>query len=208
MNSPDSIFIVVLTGGIASGKTAVSDHFAKLGVPVIDTDVIARHVVQPGSPALQQISKLFGSDYIDASGNLDRLKMRATIFAEPEKKQQLEQILHPEIAKQSLQRITDCKAAWCILVVPLWAETGLFPWVDRVLVVDAGESVQIERVMQRDGIDHQQAEAILAAQAPRQERLKLADDVIENNGTLDELESKVKTLFEKYSNLAREKHPV
>ena len=201
-DAADSIFVVVLTGGIASGKTAASDHFAQLGAPIIDTDVIARQVVQPGSAALQQIATAFGPDYIDASGNLDRQKMRNTIFTEPERKLQLEQILHPAIATQSLQEIEHCDAEWCILVVPLWAETGLFPWVNRVLVVDVEESVQIARVIARDGIDREQARAILAAQAPRQERLKLADDIIENNGTLEELENQVQHLFQTYSKLA------
>jgi dephospho-CoA kinase len=198
----ENIFVVVLTGGIASGKTAVSDFFARRGVPIIDTDVIAHEIVEPGQPALQQIRNEFGQEFIDGDGRLDRRKMRNAIFSNPELKQKLEEILHPAISTEASRRIARLEEKWCILVVPLLVESGLFPWIDRVLVVDAKKSVQIERVMARDHINRQQAQSILDAQASRQQRLSLADDIIENNGTLTQLEAAVDQLFLKYSALA------
>jgi dephospho-CoA kinase len=191
----ENIFVVVLTGGIASGKTAVSDFFARRGVPIIDTDVIAHEIVEPGQPALQQIRNEFGQEFIDGDGRLDRRKMRNAIFSNPELKQKLEEILHPAISTEASRRIARLEEKWCILVVPLLVESGLFPWIDRVLVVDAKKSVQIERVMARDRINRQQAQSILDAQASRQQRLSLADDIIENNGTLTQLEAAVDQLF-------------
>jgi dephospho-CoA kinase len=204
MTSARSIFVVVLTGGIASGKSAVSDLFAAKGVPVIDTDVIARQMVRSGGPALRQIADEFGPEFLDAEGNLDRRKMRTAIFSDPGKKKRLERILHPAIAAEALRQVSACTEPWCLLVIPLLAESSRYPWIHRVLVVDAQESVQIERVMARDDIDRQQAEAILSAQASRLERLKLADDVIENNGGLDGLQPKVDLLYRKYNALAAE----
>jgi len=205
MSPSHSIFVVVLTGGIASGKTAVSDLFSELGVPVIDTDVIARQVVQAGSPALNQVAVEFGPDFLDSDGNLDRRKMREAIFSDPEMKIRLEKILHPAIAAEARRQVSNRPEPWCLLVVPLLAESGRYNWINRVLVVDVSESVQIERVMVRDHISREQAEAILSAQAGRKERLALADDVIENSGSLEDLKPRVDFLYEKYNTLA-EKH--
>jgi dephospho-CoA kinase len=198
----NSIYVVVLTGGIASGKTAVSDLFSEKGVPVIDTDVIARQVVQAGSPALNQIEAEFGPDFLDSDRSLDRRKMREAIFSDPEKKNRLEGILHPAIAAEALRQVSTRPESWCLLVVPLLAESGRYSWINRVLVIDVSESVQIERVMARDHINREQAEAILRAQAGRKERLALADDVIDNSGSLDDLKSRVDTLYQKYAILA------
>jgi len=195
------VFTVVLTGGIASGKTAVSDGFRRLGVPVIDTDVIARELVEPGQPALDRITDVFGPAVLDSTGKLDRRKMRQAIFSSPELKARLEALLHPLIAEEVLRRMDHVTAPYCLLVIPLYTESRSYRWVDRVLVVDVGEEQQIERVMSRDHIDREQAEAILNAQASRQERLALADDIIENSGTLNELESKIDALHKKYSSL-------
>ncbi len=197
------IFVVVLTGGIASGKTAVSDLFARKGVPIIDTDVIAHDIVEPGQPALDQIRIELGQQYIDAEGRLDRSKMRNAIFYDPELKSRLEPILHPAIAKEATCLVASQDVPWCILVVPLLVESRLFPWIDRVLVVDVKESVQIERVMARDQISRKQAQAILDAQAGRQQRLNLADDIIKNNGSLEQLKSAVDHLYDKYTKLAQ-----
>lgn len=194
-------FTVVLTGGIASGKTAVSDGFRRLGVPVIDTDVIARQVVEPGQPALDRIAEIFGSGVLDSAGSLDRKKMREAIFSDPEKKETLERLLHPLIGEEVLRRLEQVTASYCILVVPLYAESGSYRWVDRVLLVDASEELQIRRVMLRDDIKREQAEAILKAQASREERAALADDVIDNSGTLQELKRKIDALHKKYSSL-------
>ena len=195
------VFTVVLTGGIASGKTAVSDGFRHLGVPVIDTDVIARQLVEPGQPALALIADIFGPGILDSTGGLDRKKMREAIFSDHEKKAQLEQVLHPLIGEEVLKRLEQLSAPYCILVVPLYAESGSYRWVDRVLLVDVSEEQQIRRVMRRDDISQEQAEAILDAQASRAGRAALADDVIDNSGTLDELEGKIESLHKKYSSL-------
>jgi dephospho-CoA kinase len=197
------IFVVVLTGGIASGKTAVSDLFARRDVPIIDTDVIAHEIVEPGQPALEQIRNELGQEFISSEGRLDRRKMRNAIFADPELRLKLEGILHPAITAEASRQVALLDEPWCILVVPLLVESGLFPWIDRVLVVDADESIQIQRVMARDKISRKRAQAILDAQAGRQQRLSLADDIIENNGSLEQLEIAVHRLFTKYTELAQ-----
>jgi dephospho-CoA kinase len=197
-------FVVVLTGGIASGKSAVSQFFAQRGVPVIDTDLIAHEIVEPGQAALVRIAEAFGQEFLAGSGRLDRKKMRNAIFSDPGLKIRLEGILHPAIAAEVDQRIAQVDAPWCILVVPLFKEGGLFTWINRVLVVDVEESVQIERVMERDGIIREQAQSILEAQPSRQERLALADDILDNRGSLEELKAKVDDLYGKYTTLSQE----
>jgi dephospho-CoA kinase len=196
-------YVVVLTGGIASGKTAVSDLFAQRGAPVIDTDQIAHEIVEPGQPALKRITKVFGQEFLGADGRLDRKKMRNAIFSSPQQKNCLESILHPAIASEVDQLIAQVDAPWCILVVPLLAETSLFSWINRVLVVDVDESVQIERVMARDKISQKQAQSILDAQTSRRQRLALADDILDNGGNLEELKVEVDKLYRKYTALAR-----
>ena len=197
----NNVFTVVLTGGIASGKTTVSDGFRKRGVPVIDTDVIARQLVEPGQPALERIAEAFGTAILDSNGALDRRKMREAIFSDPDKKAQLEGLLHPMIAEEVLKRTSEASGHYCILVIPLYAESASYGWVDRVLVVDVDEELQISRVMLRDQVRREQAEAILDAQASRTERLALADDVIRNDGSLADLESKIEALHKKYASL-------
>ncbi|MFC1695412.1 dephospho-CoA kinase [Pseudomonadota bacterium] len=196
------IFTVVLTGGIASGKSAVSACFEKLGTPVVDTDIIAREVVEPGSPALERIAGELGAGFLDADGKLNRSKLRQAIFSDPELKSRLETILHPLIGKEVLRQVTQLDSPYCIIVIPLYAESSAYAWIDRVLVVDVIEDTQIERVMARDGISREQARAILNAQASRQDRLALADDILDNSGDLSELPEKVKALHEKYLSLA------
>jgi dephospho-CoA kinase len=192
----------VLTGGIASGKTAASDCFARLGAPVIDSDLIAREMVEPGQPALNRISEVFGTDFLDPEGRLDRRKMRQAIFSSPKQKNCLEAILHPLIAEEALRRVEKLEAPYCILVIPLYAESSAYAWIDRVLVVDVSEEIQIKRVMARDQISRLQAQSILNAQASRQKRLALADDVIDNSGGLIDLSEKVEALHKKYLKLA------
>ena len=170
-------------------------------MPVIDTDVIARELVEPGQPALDRIAKIFGTDVLDSKGRLNRRKMRHAIFSSPELKSRLEALLHPLIAEEVLRRMDHVTAPYCILVIPLYTESRSYRWVDRVLVVDVAEEQQIKRVMSRDHVEREQAEAVLNAQASRQERLALADDVIENSGTLSDLESKIDALHKKYSSL-------
>jgi len=191
-----------VTGGIASGKTSVSDHFSRLGIPIIDTDQIARDLVEPGQAALERIAGEFGQAYLGSDGRLNRRKMRQAIFTQPEMKSRLERILHPLIAVEVNRKIASLEAPYCVLVIPLYAESSSYSWIDRVLVVDVPEEVQIARVMERDHLDREQAEAILEAQTSRQERLTLADDVLENSGNLIELQEKVEKLHEKYLSLA------
>jgi len=192
-----------LTGGIASGKTEASDHFARLGVPVVDTDRIAHELVEPGQPALHRIEQELGREFLDETGRLDRRKMREAIFADQDLKKRLEYILHPLIAAEARRRIEQSDAPYCILVIPLFVESARWTWIDRVLAIDVPESTQIERVMERDGTDRSQAQAILNAQSSREQRLALADDIINNNGTLDELQKEVEALHQRYLSLAK-----
>lgn len=205
MNHPDGIFTVVLTGGIASGKSAVSACFEALGIPVVDTDVIARQMVQPGSPALQKIAAEFGAEFLGPDGGLDRGKMRQAIFSDPQLKSRLEAILHPPIGDEVKRQVSRLDAPYCVIVIPLFAETASYDWIDRVLVVDVEEEEQIRRVIARDRINREQARAILSSQASRHERLALADDVLDNSSSLTELPRKVRNLHEKYLALASER---
>jgi dephospho-CoA kinase len=195
-------FRVALTGGIASGKSTVAELFAALGVPVIDTDVIAREVVEPGQPALAEVVAAFGSDILDASGRIDRPHMRQRIFADPDARRRLESILHPAIRAEMARQSLAAGGPYQVLVIPLLAEGGRRDHVDRVLLVDAPEELQVQRLMTRDGVTRAQAEASLRAQATRAARLALADDVIRNTGAADELRAAVAGLDLKYRRLA------
>ena len=190
-----------LTGGIGSGKSAVAERFAQRGVPVIDTDVVAREVVAPGQPALDEIVRAFGTDLLDAQGGLDRRRLRERVFADDAARRRLERILHPRIREAVQQRLAALTAPYCILVVPLLVETGFGP-VDRVLVVDVDEARQLERTSRRDQATPQSVRRIMGAQASRQERLARADDVISNNGGLEDLERQVEELHQRYLALA------
>lgn len=196
------VLVVGLTGGIGSGKTAVSDRFAQLGIPVIDTDLIARELVEPGQPALAEIAAEFGVDCLDDQGRIDRARLRQRVFADDAGRRCLEAILHPRIRTMARQRIAALTAPYCLLVIPLLAETGMTDLVDRVLVVDAPEEEQIYRVMTRDQIDEAQTRRILAAQASRDQRLALADEVLENSGDFVKLELQIADLHRHYLRLA------
>jgi dephospho-CoA kinase len=195
--------LIALTGGIASGKTAVADLFAKLGVPVLDTDKIARDVVAPGSPVLDQLVAKFGAEILDAQGGLDRARMRERVFTDPQQRLELEAIIHPAIRAELAQRSAAAGGDYQVHVIPLLAETGRAEAYDRVLVVDCPEGEQIARLMARDGASREQAERILAAQVSREERLNAAHDVIENTGTLADLERCVQILHRNYALLAQ-----
>lgn len=197
-----TVLVVGLTGGIGSGKTAVSDRFARLGAPIIDTDLLARELVEPGQPALAEIVADFGADCVDESGRLRRDRLREQVFADPASRRRLEAILHPRIRGLTRQRIAALHAAYCLVVIPLLVETGMTDLVDRVLVVDAPETAQIRRIQARDGVDEAQARRILGAQAHRQRRLALADDVVDNAGDLAELDRQVAALHQRYLALA------
>lgn len=193
---------IALTGGIASGKSAVAELFAQEGVPVLDTDQIARDVVEPGTPALGQLVAEFGASILDASGRLDRKRVRELVFADPTKRQRLEAITHPAIRAELSRRAATAGGLYQIHVIPLLVETGRSALYDRVLVVDAPESDQLHRLQQRDSTDAQTAQRILDAQASRADRLSVADDVIVNTGTLADLRQFVRTLHENYELLA------
>jgi dephospho-CoA kinase len=193
---------VALTGGIASGKSTVADLFAALGVPVIDTDVIARQVVEPGQPALAKVVTEFGAEVLDATGRIDRRRMRERIFADPDAKRRLESILHPAIRAEMARQSLAAPGPYQVLVIPLLTEGGSRDHVDRVLLVDVPEELQVQRLMMRDGVSHGQALASLNAQATRAERLAMADDIVRNTGRVEELRDAVAALDAKYRRLA------
>jgi dephospho-CoA kinase len=194
--------LVALTGGIASGKTAVAEMFVRRGVPVLDTDQIARDLVQPGSPVLTQLVAEFGGEILNESGDLNRSRMRHLVFNEPVQREALEAIMHPAIRAELARRSVAAEGAYQIHVIPLLVETARAGDYDRVLVVDCPENVQVARLTTRDGIDETLANQILNAQATREQRLARADDVIVNTGSLEELEAFVETLHKNYSLLA------
>jgi dephospho-CoA kinase len=199
----DLPFTVALTGGIASGKSAAAEYFAALGASLIDADVIARELVAPGSAALAEIVAVFGSDVLDANGALDRRAMRARVFADARARAQLDAILHPRVHRTLRERASLVKGPYALLVIPLLVESGHYDWVDRVVVVDVPRAVQRMRLLARDGITAQLADAMLDAQASREQRLAVADDVIENSGTLAELETQVNALHQRYVKLVQ-----
>jgi dephospho-CoA kinase len=191
-----------LTGGIASGKSTVADMFADLGVPVIDTDVIARDVVRPGQPALQEIREAFGDDVVTADGTLDRATMRAIVFGDDAARRRLEAILHPRIGAATRQQADAAGGDYQVIVVPLLVGSSLRAFVDRVLVVDCDEETQVARLLARDAESEAQARRILAAQSSREERLAIADDVITNDDDLDQTREQVLALHRRYLHAA------
>jgi dephospho-CoA kinase len=195
--------IVGLTGGIGSGKTAVADAFAALGVAVTDTDRIAHELTATGAPGWAAIRDAFGPAVFGADGALDRGALRRRVFAEAAERARLEALLHPLIADAARREIAGWRSAYGLLVVPLLLERGgLRPLVDRVLVVDCGEAAQRRRVMARSGMTRAEVEAIMATQASRTARLAAADEVIDNNATLDRLSPQVARLDARYRELA------
>lgn len=196
------VFRVGLTGGIASGKSTVARLFESLGVPVIDTDVLAREVVAPGQPLLGQIASRFGPGVLSADGGLDRAALRAIVFADPAARADLEQLTHPAIRALLEERSAALGGRYQVLVIPLLVETGRRTPVDRVLVVDTSEALQIRRLQARDGSTLEQARQILSAQASREARLAAANDVITNDGDLAALRDRVEALHAQYLRLA------
>lgn len=191
---------VGLTGGIGSGKTAVSDQLAQLGAGVIDTDLIAHQITTPQGVAIPFIQKQFGSDFIDANGALDRAKMRQLVFSNPQARKTLEDITHPLIRTETLrqaQQLISNKAPYLVFVVPLLIESGNWlPMLDYLVVVDCPEELQIKRVMHRSNLPQSEVEKIIKTQASREERIKHADMVIENQGSLDSLQAAVLKLHQ------------
>jgi dephospho-CoA kinase len=191
-----------LTGGIASGKSTVARRLSELGIPVIDADESSRSVVAPGQPGLSQVIEAFGLGVLNANGELDRQALRNLIFADASRRRDLEAILHPLIRADMERQALTALGPYLVLAIPLLVEGGATDRVDRILVVDVDEAAQLERLMARDSLSLVQAQAILAAQANRASRLKAADDVLVNSGTVPELRQAVDRLHQRYLSLA------
>lgn len=196
-----STWVLGITGGIGSGKSTVASRFAELGIHRVDADQAARWVVEPGRPALQRIVERFGTHLLQDNGQLDRAALRQLIFADPPQRQWLEQLLHPLIAAEISQALAKAQSPYAILESPLLVESGQLRMTQRLLVVDSPEALQIERTMQRDGAAREQVQAIMAAQAVREERLRHAHEVICNDRDLSWLDQQVRQLHEFYLNL-------
>ena len=188
-------FILGLTGGIASGKTAAADRLASLGATLVDTDLISREVVEPGQPALTQIEQHFGSEVIQEDGYLNRAVLREKVFQDPKERQWLETLLHPLIRKTTIDRALSANTPIAVVVVPLLFESGHYQEIDASLVIDVPVELQRQRTLSRDGVSETQVGSILAAQMDRKSRIERADYVISNTGTLDELYSQVDALY-------------
>ena len=191
-----------LTGGIGSGKSAAALLFSARGAPIIDTDEIARALVEPGQPTYDEIIKSFGEAVLDGNRRIDRDKLRERVFDNTTERQRLEAILHPRIREVVRAKVADLDSPYCIVVVPLLIESGFDDLVDRVLVVDASENLQIQRTVTRSGLTEPEIRKIMSAQATRAQRLQRADDVIENNADRKHLEKEVERLHHWYLSLA------
>lgn len=194
---------VGLTGGIGSGKSTAAALFAGHGVPVIDADEIARQLVVPGQTAYKQVLKTFGSGIVATNGKLDRDRLRHIVFADPEQRKRLEAILHPLVRREIQQQTQRLQTPYCIIVIPLLIEADQRDLVDRVLVIDTDETLQLQRVAARSQLTEEEIRKIIGAQLSRSERLRYADDVILNNTDLAELRASVDTFHERYLTLAR-----
>lgn len=201
--APTGRYVIALTGGVAAGKSAVEKRFAALGVPVHDADRAAREVVAPNSEGLAAIVQAFGTGVLDASGQLDRPRMRQRIFTDPTARTTLEDITHPRVRAWLRERALADSAPYSLLSIPLLARNlAHYDWVNRVLVVDAPVEIQLARLLARDGIDAALAQRMLAQQASREERLRLAHDVIDNSGAEAALDATVAALHRRYLALA------
>lgn len=198
-------YIVALTGGIGSGKTTVANEFAKLGVPLVDADVIARQVVEPNTPAIMSIAQHFGQNVINHDGSLNRGYLRTIVFSKPEEKMWLNALLHPLIQQETQKQLQQANYPYVLWVVPLLVENKITHLADRVLVVDVTREEQIERTIQRDNADREHVIHILDAQASREERLSYADDIITNHTNDADIPNKVVELHKQYLALAAQK---
>ena len=192
------MLIIGLTGGIGSGKSAVSDKFKSLGITVVDADVAARTVVEPGQPALAEIERHFGSNILNQAGVLDRAQLREIMASDSEERVWLESVLHPRIGEQIAKELAESTSPYTIYVAPLLLETNSQKICSRVLVVDVPKEIQIQRTAERDKVSEIQIEKIVAVQMEREERLEKADDVLVNTGTIKELEEQIVKLHQKY----------
>ena len=196
------MFVVGLTGGIGSGKTVASDRFEELGVKVVDADIASRVVVENGQPALYSIEGKFGSDVISDDGSLNRAKLREIIFKDNEAKSWLEALLHPLIAKHISDEISRATSKYAVLVSPLLFETSQFEMCNRTLLIDVSKEVQILRTTARDNVSRSQVEKIISSQMDRDQKINKADDVIVNDGEINDLISKIDDIHQKYIEIA------
>ena len=202
MNTPSAHpWILGLTGGIGSGKSAAAEHFAALGVHVVDADHAARWVVEPGRPALSQIAEHFGEQVLQADGQLNRGALRTLIFSEPEQRRWLEALLHQLIREEIADNLAQAQSPYAILVSPLLIESGQYTTTQRVLVIDVPQALQIQRTLKRDNTSEEQVHAILKVQASREDRLRHADDVLTNDRDLEALKTEVERLHDFYLTL-------
>ncbi len=201
-HSDSKRFTVGLTGGIASGKSLVADYFADLGVAIVDTDIIAREVVAPGAPALDEIKQVFGDTTIAADGSLNRRELRKIVFADDDLRQELEAILHPKIRAAAATQAAAVTGPYVMVVVPLMVESPMKTSMDRILVVDCSVETQLRRLTARDNETLEQAQRMIAAQSSREDRLAIADDLISNDGDREATKQAVLELHEMYLALA------
>lgn len=199
-------FVIALCGGIASGKSALGDRLVANGLPLFDADIASREAVEPGQPALALIAERFGDGMLQADGSLNRRALRQRVFAigaNPADRRDLESIVHPEVRRRLKQQLVDCREPVAVLAIPLLVEAwNDYAWVNRVLMVDVPETVQVGRLTRRDGIDEPAARRMLEAQSTRQQRLALADDVVVNDGPISALDSAARRLAAHYRGLA------
>jgi len=189
-----------LTGGIASGKSAASNKFAYMGIPVIDADIIAREVVEPKSEGLKQLINAFGQSILDGE-KLDRSKLRTIVFNDSEKLEQINTILHPLIGNEIRKQVNAVKQHYCVVVIPLLCESSRYDWLDRVLVIDVSKETQIKRLLKRDAITIELANKMLDSQCSRQQRLAIADDILNNEKGLEQLYQHIQSLHLLYKSL-------
>lgn len=196
-----------LTGGIGCGKSTVCNLFRELGATIIDADIIAKELVMPGLPTLERLVEIFGTQILLKDGCLDRSKLRDLVFQDPTMKQQLEKIMHPPIYRRITEEFENAHGLYCIAAIPLLLETGQSRIVDRVLIIDCRVTDQIERVMKRDGLAYDRVLSIIDSQMQREQRLALADDVIDNSTVIAQLAEQVKRLHNSYNLLATVRTP-
>ena len=194
---------IALTGGIGSGKTTVSDYFRKLGVPVIDADETSHEMTQAGEPAVQKIVDVFGDSVLDRDGNLDRTALRNIVFGDPESRKQLESILHPEIQRQMNEAASRTQSPYCLFSIPLLIENGQHVSYDRILVIEASEDRRRTWIQARSDLTESEITAILSAQVSDEQRRRAADDLLINDGGIDDLHARIDRLHQRYLALAR-----
>ncbi len=202
---PQRPYVVGLTGGIGSGKTTVTRLLAGLGAEIIDADVISRELLEPGSDLLEAITGHFGPQLL-RNGELDRARLRALVFADEGARLWLEQLLHPRIRAEVMQRIQRSQRSWLVVTAPLLLESGAYGFVDSVVVVDIPEALQVSRTVARDAVPEEQVRAIMALQLPRAERLKAAHHIIHNDGNVVDLREQVARLYQRFEETARVRH--